>query len=77
MRNIPATLQSSSPKGSLRRFFTRRLWLPGVLYAALPFLYLLLGAAALASGIYMPDPGATRTRNCDNKITHRVMTDRA
>ncbi|MFZ1625480.1 MAG: hypothetical protein WAU48_11985 [Gammaproteobacteria bacterium] len=57
MRNIPATLRSSSPKGSLRRFFTRRLWLPGVLYAALPFLYLLLGAAALASGIYMPDPG--------------------
>ena len=57
MRNKPATLQSSSPKGSLRRFFTRRLLLPGVLYAALPFLYLLLGAAALASGIYMPDPG--------------------
>lgn len=57
MRNRPATLRQSSPKGPLRRFFTRRLWLPGTLYAAVPFLYLLLGAVALVSGIYMPDPG--------------------
>jgi protein-S-isoprenylcysteine O-methyltransferase Ste14 len=35
----------------------RRLWLPRTLYAALPFLYLLLGASALASGIWLPEPG--------------------
>ena len=57
MRNRPATPRQSSPKGPLWRFLSRRLWLPGALYAALPFLYLLLGAGALASGIYIPDPG--------------------
>ena len=56
MRNRPATLRQSFPKGPLRRFLSRRLRLPGRLYAALPFLYLLLGAGALASGIYIPDP---------------------
>lgn len=57
MQNRPATLRQSSPKAPLRRFLSRRLWLPGTLYAALPFLYLLLGAGALVSGIYISDPG--------------------
>jgi hypothetical protein len=39
------------------RLLYRRIWLPGYLYAALPLLYLLLGALALASGIWLPDPG--------------------
>lgn len=41
----------------MRRLLSRRIWIPGPLYAILPFLYLLLGALSLASGIYLPDPG--------------------
>lgn len=41
----------------MRRFLSQRLWLPAPVYAALPFLYLLLSALALASGLYLPEPG--------------------
>lgn len=34
-----------------------RIWLPRWLYAALPYLYLLLGTLALASGLFLPEPG--------------------
>lgn len=59
MLNRPATpaIRQSTPKRGQRRFLTRRIWLPGAIYAALPLLYLLLGAIALISGIYLPDPG--------------------
>jgi hypothetical protein len=36
---------------------TRRVWLPRWLYAALPWIYLLLGAGSLASAVVVPDPG--------------------
>lgn len=39
-----------------RRAF-RRVWLPGFLYEAMPWLYCALGAAALASGLFLPEPG--------------------
>ena len=32
----------------MRRLLSRRIWIPGSLYAALPLLYLLLGAFAVA-----------------------------
>ncbi len=59
MLNRPATpaIRQPAPKRNLHRFLTRRIWLPGAIYAALPLLYLLLGAIALLSGIYLPDPG--------------------
>jgi hypothetical protein len=41
----------------LRRILARRVWVPDAVYAALPFLYLLLGSVALASGIWLPEPG--------------------
>jgi hypothetical protein len=57
MRNQPATARQAASRGPARRLLYRRVWLPGYLYAALPFLYLLLGILALASGIWLPDPG--------------------
>ena len=40
-----------------RHWTTRRLWLPRPLYAALPWMYCALGACALASGLFLPQPG--------------------
>ena len=42
MFNKPATPRQSVSKGRMRRLLARRIWLPGPIYAALPFLYLLL-----------------------------------
>lgn len=39
-----------------RRAF-RRVWLPPVVYAAMPWIYCGLGAAALLSGLFLPHPG--------------------
>ena len=52
-----ATPRQSAPKGPVHRILGRRIWLPAPFYAALPCLYLLLGGLALASGIYLPEPG--------------------
>lgn len=38
-----------------RRAF-RRIWLPTWLYAAIPWIYCVLGAAALLSGLFLPEP---------------------
>lgn len=38
----------------LRAVFLRKLWLPRILYEALPYLYISLGVAALASALYAP-----------------------
>jgi hypothetical protein len=46
---------SNRPR-SLGRLLTRRVWLPRWLYAAVPWLYLLLGSASLASAVLLPDP---------------------
>ena len=40
--------------GLLRRVLLRKLWLPRFVYEALPYLYVVLGLAALASAIYAP-----------------------
>lgn len=37
------------------RLLFRRIWLPSLLYQALPLLYLLTGMACLAGGLYLPD----------------------
>lgn len=57
MHNRPATTRQSSSRTAACRLLLKRVWLPAPLYALMPFLYLLLGAMALASGIYLPDPG--------------------
>ena len=41
--------------GKLRRLMLRRLWLPRLVYEALPYLYIACGVAALASALYTPD----------------------
>lgn len=38
----------------LQRVFLRKLWLPRFVYEALPYLYVLLGLAALTSALYAP-----------------------
>lgn len=40
----------------LRRWLSRRLWLPAFLYAAMPWIYGGLGGLALVSGLFLPDP---------------------
>ena len=42
---------------SLARLLGRRVWLPRWLYAAVPWVYLILGSSALASAVLLPDPG--------------------
>lgn len=56
--HIPVTLsiRRSRPR-SLAAAVVWRIWLPRWLYAALPYLYLLLGTLALASGLFLPEPG--------------------
>jgi O-antigen/teichoic acid export membrane protein len=39
-----------------RRAF-RRVWLPTIWYEAMPWIYCSLGASALLSGLFLPDPG--------------------
>ncbi len=36
-------------------FLTRKLWIPKVLYAALPFFYILAGIAAFLATLYISD----------------------
>jgi hypothetical protein len=57
MQNRPAPAPRSGIRHLLRQLLARRIWIPAPFYVALPFLYLLLGALALASGIWLPDPG--------------------
>ncbi|MDP2325655.1 MAG: hypothetical protein Q8N51_16745 [Gammaproteobacteria bacterium] len=38
------------------RWATRRIWLPKLLYEALPWIYCGLGAYALAAGLFLPNP---------------------
>ncbi len=38
------------------RTLLRRIWLPAPVYAAMPWVYCLLGAAALGSGLFLPHP---------------------
>ena len=39
----------------IRRLLLRKLWLPRVVYEALPYLYIGLGAVALTSALFSPD----------------------
>ena len=50
-------MRTPAGMGTARYWLTRRLWLPKGLYAAIPWVYCLLGAASLASGLFMPQPG--------------------
>jgi len=44
-------------QGKPGRRVVRRVWLPRILYEAMPWLYCVLGAAALAAGLFLPHPG--------------------
>lgn len=39
----------------LRMLLARRVWLPGPVYAAVPWIYLGAGITALVGGLYLPD----------------------
>jgi len=43
--------------GTSGRRLLRRVWLPTILYEAMPWVYCSLGAAALLSGLFLPHPG--------------------
>jgi hypothetical protein len=48
---------ASARAGPSGRKAFRRVWLPTVLYEAVPWVYCSLGAAALLSGLFLPHPG--------------------
>ena len=52
----PTTLGPSGRRPHPPRAF-RRIWLPTWLYEAIPWIYCVLGAAALLSGLFLPEPG--------------------
>ena len=39
----------------IRRLLLRKLWLPRIVYEALPYLYIALGVVALTSALFSPD----------------------
>ena len=43
-----------SPVARLRRLLARRIWLPRMLYEALPYIYIFSGLVALVSALYLP-----------------------
>lgn len=56
--HIPVTLSiRRTRRHALASLLFWRIWLPRWLYAALPYLYLLLGTLALVSGLFLPEPG--------------------
>lgn len=52
--HAPAQSHGDAP-GKLRSLLLRRLWLPRIVYEALPYLYIACGLVALASAMYTPD----------------------
>ena len=49
----PQQLGRTKAGQRIRNLLLRKLWLPRIIYQTLPFLYLLLGLAALASATHM------------------------
>ena len=39
----------------IRKILFRKLWLPRIVYEALPYLYILVGICTLISGVYLPE----------------------
>jgi hypothetical protein len=58
-RAVPASHHETriSFAQQIRVSLLRKLWLPRLLYEALPYLYLVIGMAALASAVYVPGSG--------------------
>jgi len=52
---IHASALNGENRSRIRNILLRRLWLPKIVYEALPYLYILCGMAALASALYTPD----------------------
>lgn len=53
---LHASAKSSRDYGRrIRQLLFRRLWLPRIVYEALPYLYIVLGVAALGSAMFTPD----------------------
>ena len=50
----PATDAEQSRPEAQERWWRRRIWLPKPVYEALPAIYIVLGAGALASALFMP-----------------------
>ena len=60
MQNHRATQSTAPPQQigigkQFRELLLQKLWLPRVMYEAMPFLYIVLGIFALVSAIYIPD----------------------
>ena len=51
----PAEHRRDSILWRIRGFLLQKFWLPRIVYEALPYLYLALGLAAVASAVYIPD----------------------
>jgi len=49
----PQPIERNKVRRRIRDLLARKLWLPRVLYEALPYLYLLLSIAALASAMHL------------------------
>jgi hypothetical protein len=47
--------QRRNSTARLREILTRRVWLPAIVYEALPYLYILCGVVALVSAIFARD----------------------
>ncbi len=45
--------ESATALVRLRRALTRRIWLPASVYAALPYIYILLGCYAIAGALFL------------------------
>jgi hypothetical protein len=58
-RAVPASSHESriSFAQQIHGLLLQKLWLPRLLYEALPYLYLAIGIAALASALYVPGSG--------------------
>ena len=52
---LGAYLQRSGTARQVRTLLLKRLWLPRILYEALPYIYMLCGIVALGSAVYSPD----------------------
>ncbi|MFQ5636226.1 MAG: hypothetical protein ACE5G3_12965 [Gammaproteobacteria bacterium] len=53
--HAPAPARRAGTERRLLGLLLRRLWLPGFVYEALPYLYILCGLVALVSALYTPD----------------------
>ena len=54
---VSADQRRNNPLRQIHGILLQKLWLPRIIYEALPYLYLLMGLSALACALYMPGWG--------------------